>query len=790
VLFRSLNNDTDTILIQKLLHRALDELTLVETTKSADSQANRISTCSIPTSLSPKARKKLHATQRHLKLLCTIAIFSLVQLDQNLERAMELLDQLEGSVYSLEIDGDNEKRRKNTAINQKFTVLPIFQILPGYACYMALVTGWTKQLQQTTASPAIARRYAEKAQEVLYKMIARALSSTNFLLTRQSFNVVLNAWAELGCGNEARALLNQMNELPSNIGAESEEHEIVKKSESSSSTTSSQSSQLPSSIRPDLFSYNTVLKAYAKEQTILRSYRNKLGIQRHQRGNRNDDEEEATPSPCSLAEQLLKQIEEGRTATHGGMPIFPDRISYTSVIDAFAASNKRDAAFKAEALLNRMEQLYRETGNESIKPDTIAYNNVLNAFSKYSEQQTGQSGSMNKDSSMDNLGERCEKLLQRMERLYIEGENPDVRPDTYSYNSVINTWANTAHCDSARRALNLLDEMERLSLSGEERVTPNTISYNTAIKAWGRNADATAPQLVDDLLQEMEERYESGDVSCKPDRVTYNSVMFSWANSADVHAAGKVEELLNRMISLYKQHGDITVKPDVTSYNILLNCWAKTRAYGASELACELLGRMIHLSNIGDPDAVSPDTRSYVAVMNCISKSSDPGKALKALDVLNSLESSFKNGNSAAIPNVFAYSIVLNACAFTTGDEIERKQAMDIAIETLSRVSKSRTAKPNHVIYGSFLKACAMLMPMEDPRKRQMITDVFSKCCRDGQVGSNVLEQLKFAAPPDLYDSLVGHYMVNGQIGLQSIPSSWRCNVRENKFHSPKRKLS
>ena len=432
-----LNNDTDTILIQKLLHRALDELTLVETNKSTESQ-DRISTCSIPTSLSPKGRKKLHATQRHLKLLCTIAILSLVQLDQNLERAMELLDKLESSVYSLEIDDDKEKRRKNTTINQKLTALPIFQILPGYACYMALVTGWTKQLQQTTASPAVARQCAEKAQQVLYKMIARALSSTNFLLTRQSFNVVLNAWAELGCGSEARALLNEMNELPSNIGVESEEHEIAKKSESSSSTTNSQPSQLLSSLRPDLFSYNTVLKAYAKEQTILRSYRNKLGIQRHQRRNRNEDE--APPSPCYLAEQLLKQIEEGRTVTHGGMPLFPDRISYTSVIDAFAASNERDAAFKAEALLNRMEQLYRETGNESIKPDTIAYNNVLNAFSKYSEQQTGQSVNMNKDSSMDNLGERCEKLLQRMERLYIEGENPDVRPDTYSYNSVINTW--------------------------------------------------------------------------------------------------------------------------------------------------------------------------------------------------------------------------------------------------------------------------------------------------------------------------------------------------------------
>ncbi|MFN9980347.1 MAG: hypothetical protein ACK53Y_10555, partial [bacterium] len=91
---------------------------------------------------------------------------------------------------------------------------------------------------------------------------------------------------------------------------------------------------------------------------------------------------------------------------------------------------------KAEAILNRMEKLYRDTRKESVRPDTIAYNSVLLAFSKFCEQND----SLHNREGADNYGERCEKMLRRMERLYNEGENPDARPDTYSYNSVMNTW--------------------------------------------------------------------------------------------------------------------------------------------------------------------------------------------------------------------------------------------------------------------------------------------------------------------------------------------------------------
>jgi hypothetical protein len=438
-------------LIQKLLRRALDELILVETTKPDVGSNSRKVVYPINALLPPEIRKKIHASQRHLKLMCTIATYSTVQLEHNLDAAMELLHRFETSVYSLTVISDSAENSidldatKYSDDEGHINSLVKFQILPAHATYKAVIVGWGRQLQNYMATstksspPPKAMRCAEQAQIVLNKMIDRAVSTPNFVLPRNTFNVVLNAWAELGCGTEAHALLSRMNDLSSNVDKSSHQHlsaqlKEIKRTESK--TESSQRSQFLSPIRPDLLSYNIVLKAYAKEQAKIRSKSDNLLLSRQHRFDKSSiSNKESTSLPCHKAEKLLKQMEENGN-DHSSLRILPDRISYTCVIDALSSSFESDAPFKAEVILNRMEQLYRDTRKEYIRPDTIAYNSVLFAFSKYSEQEdSGYSGK-----AIDSLGERCEKMLQRMERLYSEGENPDARPDTYSYNSVINIW--------------------------------------------------------------------------------------------------------------------------------------------------------------------------------------------------------------------------------------------------------------------------------------------------------------------------------------------------------------
>lgn len=439
-------------LIQKLLQRALSDLILIQKMESNLSPISRKKFFPNDSFFPPGIKKKIYALQRHLKLMCMISIYSTIQFEQNLEAAMDTLHRLETSIYSLRKipDVDQIHNHDLTAnkssditghINEQFK----FQILPTCATYKAIIVGWGRQLQKYIAAsnksplPLSALRCAEQAQIVLNKMIDRAVYTPNFILTRNTFNIVLNAWAEVAKGTEAHDLLSKMHDLSSNIEKSYHQNLPNQLKDIKITDGTSNAAQTPqhlTSIRPDLLSYNIVLKAYAKEQANIRSQgENKFSQDQRSFNDNTFVGTYESSSPCREAEKLLKQMEE-ISYNDSNTRILPDRISYTCVIDALASSFEYNAPLKAEAILNRMEKLYRDTRKESTRPDTIAYNSVLLAFSKFCEQND----SVYNGEGEDNVGERCEKMLRRMERLYNEGENPDARPDTYSYNSVMNTW--------------------------------------------------------------------------------------------------------------------------------------------------------------------------------------------------------------------------------------------------------------------------------------------------------------------------------------------------------------
>jgi hypothetical protein len=876
------------------------------------------------------------------------------------------------------------------------TAFRTFRIVPDNACYLAIIEGWAKRASHGhSLHPNRNRRFAlknyrtkrqrgmEAAQQcarVLQLMIDHAKgastgtpaaadageealqqfqhgsgginrsSSTSAIMSNESsviqnvmpntraFNLVLNAWAEQGRGGEAQALLRQMAtfslevakpywatlqevddrpvRVPSSIvpahlqSSSSEDHNKRRHNDNAHAKANAAShSHSLLLCEPDLFSYNTVLKAHAK------------------RG--------AARQAAALLNEIELLSNSSPSTTNNSIRIRPDKISYTTMIDALAnaaatdpleggpqpprqQSNTNDSdnalspLLKAEQVLERMEERYKATGDVSLKPDTVAYNHVLNAISKTLEHQPQNQQSNNGDrrqqqtptkqhddyfdDDFDDEDEevlqsqlcpaaRCERLVEHMEHLYGSGENPDVRPDTYSYNIVINTWANTidgagstgnggSSTPSAARAEAILKQMEFLSDSRhEDRLKPNTVTYNSVIKAWSRTSgkgnswakdpDADAPRRAEALLERMQLRSSQNNgpfCQCRPDTVTYNSVLFAWANSNAPEAAIKIQELFGQMThsllgrgsnsihskssdsdsdNIFKQEdkggdtggGDSRsgVRPDLTSYNTVLNFWAKTRREDSATHALTLLEGMQRLSTGPQKEYrdLAPDTRSYTAVMNCISKSPKlPHKALRAKRVLTQLEESVAsassgnqsyNNHNGGGPNVYAYSTLLNACAFTdsTADEMEKQEAMDIALEAFSKITKSPNnnqnqnrrggggqVQANHVIYGTFLKACSLLMDgVNDGRRRPLVTQVFRRCCREGQVGRTVLEQLYFATDCEscegLYEELVGEYLekegqAQGQgqgqdfVAIHSIPHQWTRNVRENRQHSLK----
>lgn len=148
----------------------------------------------------------------------------------------------------------------------------------------------------------------------------------------------------------------------------------------------------------------------------------------------------------------------------------------------------------------------------------------------------------------------------------------------------------------------------------------------------------------------------------------------------------------------------------------------------------------------------------------------------------------YEAGNDHLRPNVVAYNAVVNACAYTTDNEIhESSRIVEIAHMTLKAMEQSDYVNPDQVTYGTFLKVCAN--HMSDCSTRQQVVEVlFKKCALVGQVGNYVIQQLRIVADEELYYRLVGRSIYE-DITLDDLPKDWTCNVVEGKMRR-KRNLS
>ena len=255
--------------------------------------------------------------------------------------------------------------------------------------------------------------------------------------------------------------------------------------------------------------------------------------------------------------------------------------------------------------------------------------------------------------------------------------------------------------------------------------------------------------------------------------------------------ARKSEQLLERMERMFENEGG-DVKPTAHTYNGVLLAWAKSNSTCAHLKTQKLLDHMWKEYTRGNSD-LRPDALSYNTVINALSRSRREDKAQKALRVLRTMDKLYRAGKNNARPNEFTYTSVLNSCAFTIVDGQDsskvRRKALSTAIFMLEEFQGSSYGSLNHVTYGMFRKACANLIPSDDKMRQIVVEPAFLQCCKDGQVGEIVLKQLRYAAPEDLYQKLLGDLGRSGTtVRLEDLPIAWRCNVRNEKQFNERKK--
>ena len=154
------------------------------------------------------------------------------------------------------------------------------------------------------------------------------------------------------------------------------------------------------------------------------------------------------------------------------------------------------------------------------------------------------------------------------------------------------------------------------------------------------------------------------------------------------------------------------------------------------------------------------------------------------------------DGSYDTRPNVIVYNTVLNACAFSArGSEEERRQALQIAVETFNQMRGGKYVSPDAVSYGNMLKCCANLMPPGDQRTA-MASRLFASCCDEGLVGGIALDEIRRSIPPRAflplladcgYDKPIQQRRKAHSVELRELPREWTKNVKRGDMASRQR---
>ena len=617
-----------------------------------------------------------------------------------------------------------------------------------------------------------------------------------------SYTSLINSWANLNNENgaiKAQYLLFQM------------EDEFYSQHESSST------SQSDTVIKPPFTLYNTVLKAWCRLNhpdapkhalTIFQRMRKTYKFQSNQ------------------LQQIIRDTNESQSQyKHTIITARPNRATFNTIIHILSKHGSYESLEQAEAILDEMRN-YESKGIYEWAPNLFSSNIIIEGYSFMNE------GRHRKYKNKNNPALKAYNILYKMlvtqkkQERKIKGDKNNngyiVSPDTFSFNRVIYTLSKSRSRQSALLIEELLFLMDKeYDDKGNLKMRSDVYSYSSAISAWAKSFEPDAGTRAEALLARMEKRYANGETMLKPNvgtfntlhnkdnfrmeyphnilhlnnhLVTFNSVIDCHAKSGQGRAgARKAEKVLKRMEEMYNA-GDVSVKPNVNTYNGVLSAWANSNAKPAYFKSLAVLQKMWKLYEDGN-EAVKPDAHAYNTVISAVSRSHIEDKAQKALRLLRQMDLLYRSGeeqNRDVRPNEITYTSVLNSCAYSiVEDEKVRQKALDTAIFTLEELMDSPYGRPNHVTYGMFLACCANLIPSDDELRRiTVIEPVFLQCCKDGQVNELVLNQLRLAAPDDLYGKLLGKVVKskNGKVSIEDLPQEWRCKVRDEKWKDRRRR--
>ena len=143
------------------------------------------------------------------------------------------------------------------------------------------------------------------------------------------------------------------------------------------------------------------------------------------------------------------------------------------------------------------------------------------------------------------------------------------------------------------------------------------------------------------------------------------------------------------------------------------------------------------------------------------------------------MKSLFKSGVIESPPNIYCYTAVINACAYTERDSIEKRDALHVFVSTYKEMINEEDVVPNHVTFVTVFTALRNLLPADEKRVAAVGT-VFEKCTEMGMCDQFVMKRLQSVLNTTQLKELVGDDRVNesGIVNMALVPTEWSRNVQ------------
>eukprot|EP00531_Pseudo-nitzschia_arenysensis_P021428 CAMPEP_0116120722 /NCGR_PEP_ID=MMETSP0329-20121206/3324_1 /TAXON_ID=697910 /ORGANISM="Pseudo-nitzschia arenysensis, Strain B593" /LENGTH=501 /DNA_ID=CAMNT_0003614505 /DNA_START=186 /DNA_END=1691 /DNA_ORIENTATION=+ len=287
----------------------------------------------------------------------------------------------------------------------------------------------------------------------------------------------------------------------------------------------------------------------------------------------------------------------------GDTMLRPDFEGYMSVIAAWSRSHSPDAP---EKIQNHLKTLHRRRleGDQSFAIDSRVYAALIRAYAN-----SGRSDAQNmaysifqsapdalKDTSLYNLlieaqggdSSRAEELLQVMHISYFEG-NERVKPNTETFNAVIQAWLRSGSPMAAWRADGIFKRMDEMSRTGKLDVKPNSRTFDLVISTLAQDWGAELAK-VDVYLALLKEHYLAGD--CVPTVTSYTEAIRAWASkNDDPRAILRAQALLDEMHELVREGVD-TVRPNRNTYEVYIEGVSQSSFEDRTQLVNDVLFKM------------------------------------------------------------------------------------------------------------------------------------------------------------------------------------------------------